>query len=104
VATKLPIEIRDERPEDRAEIRALNVAAFGQELEGNIVDALRANGAVILSLVATHDGRIVGHALFSPIVVGGVHDCAALGPMAVQPAFQRRGVGSALVGAGVARL
>ena len=98
-----PIVVRDERPEDLAAIRAVNDAAFDQPLEGRIVDALRAHGAVRLSLVAEVDGRIVGHILFSPVTSAGAEGLG-LGPMAVLPDQQRRGVGAALIDAGMARL
>ena len=54
-------------PRISAAIRAVNDAAFDQPLEGRIVDALRAHGAVRLSLVAEVEGRVVGHILFSPV-------------------------------------
>jgi putative acetyltransferase len=57
----------------------------------------------LLSLVATLDGRVVGHILYSPLVVGDVTG-AALGPMAVLPEHQRQGFGSRLVEAGNQRL
>ena len=97
------IEIREEHAGDVAQIRDLNQHAFGQAQEGNIVDALRSNGAVLLSLVATLDGHVVGHILYSPLSVSGV-DGAALGPMAVLPQHQRQGIGSKLVEAGNRRL
>jgi putative acetyltransferase len=97
------IEIRDEQPDDIAAIRAVNLEAFGQADEGRIVDALRANGAATLSLVAVDNGTVVGHIMFSPLSVGAVQG-AGLGPMAVRPTQQRQGIGSRLVEAGVARL
>ena len=101
---RLTPAVRDERPGDQQAIRHLNQRAFAQDQEANIVDALRANGAVLLSLVATaDDDRVVGHILYSPIRVGDVMG-AALGPMAVLPEYQRRGVGSRLVEAGNRRL
>ena len=99
MADPLSIEVREERPADVAAIRDLNRRAFGQAQEGNIVDALRSNGGARLSLVATLNGQVVGHILYSPISVGHV-DGAALGPMAVLPEHQRRGIGSRLVEAG----
>ena len=79
--------------------------AFDQPLEGRIVDALRAHGAVQLSLVAEVEGRVVGHILFSPVTSAGRRRRAsASGPMAVTPEQQRRGVGAALIDAGLARL
>jgi putative acetyltransferase len=91
------IEIREESAGDVAAIRDLNTCAFGQEQEANIVDALRSNDAVRLSLIALVDGRLVGHIMYSPITIGGKVTGAALGPMAVLPEYQRRGVGSELV-------
>ena len=77
--------------------------AFGQDSEARLVDALRANGAARLSLVASLDGSIVGHIMFSPARTGSVTG-AALGPMAVAPDLQRRGIGSRLVEDGIATL
>jgi putative acetyltransferase len=98
------LEIREELPDDAVAIRELNRRAFEQDLEGNIVDALRSNGAALLSLVATLDSRVVGHILYSPASVNGDVWGAALGPMAVLPEYQRQGIGSRLVEAGNKRL
>lgn len=97
------IGVREERPNDVAAIRDVNRLAFGQEQEANIVDALRSNGAVLLSLVALVDDRIVGHIMYSPIAVGEVAG-AALAPMAVLPEYQRSGIGSDLVKKGNEKL
>jgi putative acetyltransferase len=97
------IQIREERDGDAAAIRELNRLAFGQDQESNIVDALRANGAVILSLVATMADRVVGHILYSPVTVNE-NEGAGLAPMAVSPDHQRQGIGSKLVEAGARRL
>jgi putative acetyltransferase len=93
------IEIRAETSADVAAIREVNRRAFGQEDEGRIIDALRAGGGVLASLVATNEGRIVGHILYSPVRAGLVSG-AALGPMAVVPERQGQGIGSRLVEAG----
>jgi putative acetyltransferase len=100
----LAIAVREEGPDDRAAIREVNDRAFDQPLEGRIVDALRAHGAVQLSLVAQVDDRIVGHILFSPVTAATSASGAGLGPMAVTPDQQRRGVGTALIAAGLERL
>jgi putative acetyltransferase len=80
-------------------IREVNRRAFEQDQEANIVDALRGNGAALLSLVATVEGLVVGHALYSPALVGIVEG-AALGPIAVLPEHQRHGVGARLIETG----
>ena len=97
------IDIRDEQPGDVAAIRDVNRRAFGQDQEGDIVDALRSNGAALLSLVATLDGLVVAHIMYSPLSVGGLTG-AGLGPMAVHPDHQRHGIGSRLVRAGNEKL
>lgn len=93
------IEVREERHTDHAGIRDVNRRAFGRDQEADLVDALRANGAVSLSLVATENDHVVGHILYSPVLIGTLEG-VGLGPMAVLPEYQRRGVGSALVEAG----
>lgn len=101
------IEIRPEVPEDRPAIRAVNEAAFGGALEADLVDRLRVDGLFLLSLVATTKGRVVAHALFSRlgVVVGGrAVAAAALAPVAVLPEFQRRGIGTGLIGEGLSML
>jgi putative acetyltransferase len=97
------LEIRGEEPRDVAAIRDVNRQAFGEDAEGQIVDALRDNGAVTASLVAVDSGAVVGHIMFSPLSVGALVG-AGLGPMAVLPSRQRQGVGSRLVKAGIERL
>jgi putative acetyltransferase len=97
------IDIRDEQQADIAAIREVNRSAFGQDQEANIVDALRIHGAALLSLVATLDGRVVGHIMYSPLAVADFSG-AALGPMAVLPQYQRQGIGSRLIRTGSQRL
>ncbi len=103
----MPVIIRPERPEDIAAIRLVNDSAFGRPQEGDIVEALREKGGVILSLVAALHGRVVGHILYSPVSIqSGGRDIsgAGLGPMAVLPEFQGQGIGSRLVEEGNNRL
>jgi Predicted acetyltransferase len=61
------IEIREERSDDVAAVREVNRRAFGQDQESNIVDALRTNGGALLSLVATVNGQVAGHIMYSPL-------------------------------------
>jgi putative acetyltransferase len=100
---RLSIDVREERPGDVDAIRDLNQRAFGQNQEADIVDALRSNGGALLSLVATVNGQVLGHIMYSPISVGGLRG-AALGPMAVLPELQRQGIGGKLVEAGNRRI
>jgi len=98
------LSIRREVPEDIDSIRYVNEQAFGQTGEAGIVDKLRNRSAVTLSLVAVQGDQIVGHILFSPVIIES--ECAnfeavALAPMAVLPKYQRKGVGSKLVRAGL---
>ena len=97
------IEIREELTTDTGAIREVNRQAFGQGQEGHIVDALRSNGAALLSLVAVVDGQIVGHIMYSPATIDHVTG-AGLAPMAVLPEYQRQGIGSQLVETGNQKL
>lgn len=94
------IEIREERSDDVVAVREVNRRAFGQDQESNIVDALRTNGAALLSLVAIVNGQVAGHILYSPLTVAENVHGVALGPMAVVPEYQRRGIGTKLIEAG----
>ncbi len=98
------MEIRDETPADLDAIREVHRLAFGGEREVGLVDRLRADGLVVASLVAVEAGAVVGHVLFSPLPITtdhGVVAAAALAPLAVVPARQRQGIGSALVRRGL---
>jgi len=99
--------IRNEQPQDIVAIHDVNEKAFEETLEARLIDLLRANDAVTLSLVAVVDDQIVGHILFTPVRLetGDRHlDGVGLGPMAVSPDFQRRGIGSKLVSEGLLKL
>ena len=85
----------------------MHVSAFPEAVEADLVDRLRANCQDRVSLVATEDNRVVGHILFTPATIErseGRLSGYGLAPMAVLPEFQRRGIGSALVRAGIERL
>ena len=98
------MRIRAEGPEDEDAVRVVLTAAFdGRTNEAALVDALRAGGRVALALVAEDDGAVVGHMLFSLAAIGP-ESVLALAPLAVAPALQRQGIGSALVREGLARV
>ena len=61
--------VRPEALEDISAIYQVNQLAFDRENEARLVDKLRKEDAVILSLVAVLDGKIVGHILFSPVTI-----------------------------------
>lgn len=99
--------IRREEPGDREQVRVVNEAAFARADEADLVDALRTEGAVLLSLLAEVEGRIAGHILFSRMTVEtaeGAVAAVSLAPMAVLPEYQGRGIGSELVRRGLAEL
>ena len=102
------MKIRTERLGDERAIYRLTEAAFtghphSEGTEPAIVDALRADGDLALSVVAEVDGEIVGHVAFSRAVLStGEQGWFALGPISVDPERQGRGIGRALVEAGAA--
>ena len=96
--------IRPEKPEDIPAIHELNQAAFPTSAEADLVDTLRDQDAHVLSLVAEDEDRVVGHILFSLVVIeteSGPIDALGLAPMAVLPEGQREGIGSRLVTTGL---
>lgn len=97
-------EVRRENPEDIDAIHDVEEQAFGRPDEANLVDALRRRGTVTLSLVAIEENRVAGHILFSPVTIESGHsrfEAVALGPMAVLPGYQNKGIGSQLARAGL---
>jgi len=99
------LRIRPEEPSDALAVRALNEAAFDSSVEADIVEKLHKKPDDIISLVAESAGEVVGHIVFSPVsLAGDSHShLMGLGPMAVRPARQRQGIGSALVLEGLNR-
>ncbi len=102
--------IRYETPDDIGAISEVTASAFktlaiSQQTEPYIILALRAAGALTLSLVAELDGGVVGHIAFSPVTISdGTSDWYGLGPVSVLPEYQGRGIGSALIRKGLAML
>ena len=98
------IDIRNERPEDIKRIYAIEADAFDSDAEARLTNLLRDADALILSQVAEVKGEVVGHAAYSLVSVTAgdrLRQYPALGPIAVSPPFQRRGIGAALIHSGL---
>jgi len=97
--------IRAETIDDVAAITRVTCAAFGGHEEARLVELLRNGRLLIASLVAVDDaGHVLGHIAFSPVTIATAdheRQVASLAPMAVAPEFQRQGIGSMLVAAGL---
>ena len=98
-----PYSIRPEEPCDHAAIYDLTKRAFAPMPfaggdEQDLIDALRRAGALTLSLVAERQSAIVGHVALSPVTHESSEDgWFGLGPISVEPALQRKGIGGALL-------
>ena len=104
------MRIRDETADDAAAVAALvadafSAVAFSDGCEPAIIAGLRDADALTLSLVAETEGEIAGHIAFSPVTIGGARGSwFGLGPLAVRPVSQGRGIGAAFVRVGLERL
>lgn len=97
------MNIRSEKPQDYAAVHLVNEAAFETSAEANLVDILRKEAQPIISLVAEERSIVVGHILFSPVTLSDHPDykIMGLGPMAVLPEQQQKGIGAALIHSGL---
>ena len=96
--------VRPERDDDADAIHRVHAAAFGRPGEADLLRALRGSADRYLGLVAETDGAVAAHVAFSAVAIEHgrpAHPTLALGPLAVDPALQRRGAGAALVEAGL---
>jgi putative acetyltransferase len=105
----MKIDIRDEMPGDATAVSGLITQAFAGRpysagTEAAIVDALRRDGALTLSLLAVAKDAPVGHIAFSPVVMANGAQWLGLGPLSVLPDHQGKGIGSSLVRAALSRL
>ncbi len=105
---QVPITIRPEAPGDEAMIFDLTEAAFADMPfsdgdEQHLVNRLREDGDLTLSLVAEDGTRIVGNIAFSPVTISdGAKGWFGLGPVSVWPELHHRGIGGALIKRGIA--
>jgi len=102
--------IRAEKKSDIKAIFEITKQAFethpiSQGTEQFIINALRKDNALTISLVAEFEDKVVGHIAFSPLTISdGSSDWYALGPISVQPQLQRQGIGKALMREGLSQL
>lgn len=93
--------LRREEPVDFDQVRKLIQSAFPTAAESRLVDRLRANGNVVISLVAVNDNteEVLGHILFSPVSTTPPSEGRGLGlaPVAVRSDAQTQGIGSKLI-------
>lgn len=97
--------IRNEEEEDRAAVHAVNITAFKSPAEACLVDILRQEASPVVSLVAIENNAVVGHIMFSPVLLSEQPGLKIMGlaPLAVLQRNQRTGTGSALISAGLQR-
>ena len=96
----MPLLIRTENDGDRTAIRRVHEMAFGRPDEADLVDQLRQDGGILLSLVAELEQGVAGHILFSRMWIettDGQLSAVALAPLAVEPDYQRQGIGGKLI-------
>ena len=94
--------VRPERTGDAEAVRRVLLAAFETAAEADLVERLRDAGPDYLAWVANEGDVLVGHVAFTPLTLDGLA-CGGMGlaPLAVAPSHQRRGIGGALVRAGL---
>jgi putative acetyltransferase len=99
--------VREEENGDLDAIARVHQAAFERSAEAQLVLELRAEGLALASHVALEGDRLVAHALYSRMHVdtpGGPVAAVALGPIAVIPERQGKGLGGAVIRAGLAAI
>ncbi len=96
--------IRPEQPDDTTAISEVLRSAFPTEQEAQLVERLRRNHGLLISLLVEVDGLIAGHIAFSAVKIeSSLHNLTGVGlaPLSVRPELQRRGLGAQLVREGL---
>ena len=99
----MEIKIRNEETKDIEQVREILRTAFPSDAESKLVDALRANGKAIISLVAVKGEDVLSHILFSPVTTTPPSEGKGIGlaPVAVRPDVQSQGIGTHLIREGL---
>jgi len=93
--------VRPATAADHPVIRSVVAAAFDRPDGADIVEAVRSSGDALVELVATIDGKIIGHVLFNRMTCRPALFATGLAPLAVAPDLQSRGIGTALARSGL---
>lgn len=103
----LKFTIQEETEQDLQGIRLVHRLAFQRDDEAEVVDRLRENCPVFISLVAKIGDKVIGHVLFTPARLiqnqGWSIEGLGLAPLAVLPEYQKQGVGTGLCVEGLTR-
>ncbi|HAF48383.1 MAG TPA: N-acetyltransferase [Anaerolineaceae bacterium] len=104
---QLKFNIQEETEQYLAGIRLVHRLAFHADGEAEVVDRLRENCPVFISLVAKIGEKVLGHVLFTPARLiknqGWSIEGLGLGPLAVLPEYQKLGIGTGLCVEGLTR-
>ncbi|MEO6913950.1 MAG: N-acetyltransferase [Candidatus Baltobacteraceae bacterium] len=96
------LSTREEMRRDYDAIGVVHQAAFGRSAEAALVERLRDNGLIVVSMVAEMNDAIIGNVVFSALSIEpGATVAVALAPAAVLPPYQRLGIGTKLISAGL---
>ncbi len=94
------VVLRGEELRDQPQIRELLEASFPGSGEALLVDRVRSDGEIVVSLVAEDRGVVVGYVAFSRVTVEGGDEpfpAVALAPLAVYPEYQQQGIATQLI-------
>jgi putative acetyltransferase len=95
------MNLRDESPGDHEAIRRLHLTSFPGPGEADLVDQLRKDRDLIISLVAIEGRLLAGHVMLSKMAAP--FRALGLGPVAVLPDWRGKGIAAALIQEGIRR-